>query len=342
MAESTIAALVTPVVHALAKAGLSQQELLTGPLQYTDLMWQAPPLHSEATVNGIALYHILDRPRRVNVDRLYDFWSNVLSKLRNAPQQVLDREGFKQTSYVIQASTQGERQLAFAMPDGHPFAISEYAAVSFSLECAHLLHTSCGTLTDFVSDDSNYFAVTREGYEIGVRDGLPIQGAEEWDMPCIGSVPALLAQTRGQPYVGCDYDLLAKLRSALWERQGSIAEFEGLDLALQTLRVLGQGRHLPEVQRKIVHLKADIAVSKHRISVIKQANELVGLFAISDRARIKAIRSLLVPDFMSATEFKAKIYYLPSNIPATITEAALAKMKTNLAALLEEEKKRAI
>jgi hypothetical protein len=331
--DSLVTSLCRPLIQAMAKAGFDQKELLSGALEHTDLYWQAPPLVAEAPLGGVPLHVYLDRRYRVNVDRLYAFWCDALAYLKNAPYKVITDEGWRHTSYVMPVATQGERCLRFTRPDGFPAHTTEYAAITLSLECANLLQNST-SLVQFVSDDDNYYAVTSEGYEIGVRDGLPVVSHETWDIPVNGMVQDLLRLPRGEGFTGCDYDIIAKLRSVLHTHRERFKEFEGMDMALQALRVLAHGRHLQEAANMIARLKSDETALLHRVKVLREAVEIANLFTISDRARIIAIRSLLVPDVISLGDFKRTLYHQPHNPPATLTPAALTKLQQGLEALL--------
>lgn len=291
---------------------------------------------AEATLGNIPLHLYFERHMQVNADRLYSFWLEAMAHMRNKPYKVFNEIGYKQMSYVLPKATPGERLLAFALPEGYPGSVGEYAGVHLSLECAYVLLHSVAVKAH-VSDESNFYVQTHSGLEVGVKDGLPIEGNAQWDLPVHGVVQEMLRMPRGEPVTRCDYDLIAKLRSALHDVHDKLPEFEGADEALQALRILGNGKHLYEIQSQINQLKSDRQLSDHKIRVIRECIELSEVFTISDRARITAIRSLLCPDFLNLSEFSRRLYHSPEAVPATITERALIKLKDGLAVLLREE-----
>lgn len=325
--------LIKPVVRAFAAIGLTQKELLGGAIEHTDLGWQTPPLNCQYDLAGAPLQLYLDRHMSVNAERVHAFWLEGLQHMRNAPYKIINESGWRQLSYILPRATQGERQLRFTIPDGFPASTSDYAGITFSMECAHLLRT-CTPVVEVVESDDDYYVITAEGHEVGVRNGLPIVCSDEWDLPVNGMVRELLQMPRGSLYVGCDYDLISKLRSVLWDRRERFPEYSGVDMALQALRVLANGQHLKELQTHIGRLNVEVQRNKYKLKALTEAVELSTFHRISDRARVTAIRGLLVPDFMTMSEFRRQIYHSPDNVPALITEDALRKLQTGLEALL--------
>jgi hypothetical protein len=287
--QSLLSKLVRPVVRAMARAGFTQQELLTGPLQYTDLVWQSPPLIAEAPLEGVPLHLYLERHFTINVQRLYSFWDDALLHMRNSPYKVIEGGAYRQTSYVLPRSQPGVRAYWFSIPEGFPGSTSDYAGVALSLECAHLLRYSA-PITEVVEDEDNYYVRLKEGHLVGVRDGLPILHADQWDIDVKGQVSELLRTPRGAAFVGCDYDLISKLRSALWERREAFKDFDGVDYALQTMRVLANGQHVGELAQAISRLQLDRKREEHRVSIVQDALHLAKLPTISDRARVMFAR----------------------------------------------------
>lgn len=336
--ESLILSLTKPVVRALSDAGVTQEELLGGAIQLTNLSWQAPPLICDEELNSASLSFYIDGRCRVQEDALYLIWQECMIHLRNGPYKVATEEGYRGLSHAILGGTQGERLLRLTPPVGFPSHIDEYAGVTLSLECAHLLST-CTPVRELVSDDDNYYVVTQQGYEVGVRDGLPILGADQWDLPVSGMVQGLLRVPRGPIFTGCDYDLIAKLRSTLHVHgPDKVKDFEGVDLALQILRILANGKHLNEVQQALSGLHRISQRRQIYIRALEEAVELSKLFTISDRSRVQAIFSLLVPDFMSLREFRTQIYHKVTDIPPTMSQPAFAKLQQALQSRLDAEK----
>lgn len=333
---SLVSSLIRPVVKALAATGLSQKDLLSGAIEFTDLPWQAPALNCTAKLGGVPVSQYLDTHHpRLRVDGLVDFWDNALVQLRFAPMRVAEEDGWRAASYALPDSKPGERALWLSMPEGFPSTVSEYEGITLSMECAHLLRIG-GQYADFVTDEDNYHAVLADGRIVGVKDGLPARHADQWDLPVTGMVQELLMLPRGRTSTTCDYDLIAKLRSVVWSRQAQLAEFEGIDWALQTLRVLSHGAQLPEVLRSVSVFDANKRISARRVQVVKEALDLMGVVSISDRSRMIAIRSLLVPEVLSISKYRSRIYS-SDDIPAALSPKIIAKINERLQLLLEEE-----
>lgn len=332
-----VASLIRPVVRALALAGVTQKELLGGAIEHTDLMWQAPPLRSDVQLHGVPVTQLFDShaPRLRGATALYELWVEALQVLRIGPYKVCDAGGYRALSYCLPHATPGQRNYWLTPPEGFP-AVDEYVGIRLSLECAHLVSLTL-PVRELVDDPDNFYAVTEDGYEIGVRDGLPIVEADQWDLPVHGMVQDLLHFSRGTPFVGCDYDLIAKLRSVAHTHRDMVQDFEGVELALQGLRILANGKNLPQVHAALSGLDQQRKVNDHRVRVIRDAIEVSTAFAISDRARVLAIRALLVPEIVSPSGFKTKLFS-GDKIPPSLTQRSMEKLRVGLQLLLEEER----
>jgi hypothetical protein len=337
MSQLTVS-LIKPVIRALALAGVTQKELLGGTIEHTDLVWQVPPLRSDVMLHGAPVAQYLQsRPPFVNPDKVYEMWVDVMRTIRHAPYKVCSHHGYRALSYCLPKVTQGERLYWFTAPEGFP-QVDEYVGARLSIEAAFVISLAC-PVQEIVDDEDNFYVVTEEGHEIGVRDGLPIVEGDQWDLPVSGMVQDLMRITRGVPFNGCDYDLLAKLRSVAWSHKDMVQDFDGVDMALQALRVLANGKHLPELQAAISHLHVAQRVNEHRLKTIQEAIEVSQAFAISDRARVVAIRALLVPEILAPSAFKRKLFSA-DRIPPAMTDRSREKLREGLYLLLEEERKK--
>ena len=330
--DSLITALVRPLVRNFAQAGLGEKELLGGAIEYAELMWQTPPLVATAPLGGVPLHEYVDtRTPGIRPDILFEFWNEALKNCRLAPYKYADDDGWKQLSYIMPRMSEGERRLWLSPPQGFP-AIDDYAGVTLSLECAHLMRYAV-PVSEIVEDDNSYYVVTETGLTIGVANGLPIGHELQWDLSVAGMVPGLLSLPRGSGFVGCDYDLVAKLRSALHTHKDKVAEFEGCDQALQMLRVVAAGRHIAELAQRIKSLKKEAQRKVEVLRVLRDAVHLSEVYTISDRSRVLGLKAMLVPDIMTLSEFKEKLY-AGDRVPPSLTLKSLTKLQTNLKAVM--------
>jgi hypothetical protein len=232
--------LAKAVASAFQAAGFAPADLLKGQINITDMPWQAPPLRSTALLGGLPLHTYLDAPIAVNVERLHEFYGQTLALLRHAPEDVADEEGYRNLSRIFPHVTAGERRLALPLPEGWP-AGEVYMGPMLALEVAHILRTSAAGVSHFVEDADNYYVEIEQG-KVGIVGGFVSMCADDWDISSAGMVPALLEMPRGQATTACLYDTVARLRSALHESPEKFQEFEGVDLALQALRILSDGQ----------------------------------------------------------------------------------------------------
>lgn len=333
---SLVASLMRPVAKALAKTGLTQKELLSGPIEHTDLLWETPPLMCGAMLDGVPLHFMFEsRVPYVVPNKLYEFWQNAMVLLRAQPYAVIKGGGWVGLAHVMPKSNAGDRAFWITTPRGFPDHIDDYAGVLLSLECAHLMRLST-PIKKLVESTNDYYVVMENDLEIGVRDGLPIIEYGQWDIPVDGMVMDLLRLPRGEPFNGCDYDLIAKLRSVAHRYKSKLSEYEGVDWALQVLRVLANGRLLPEVQKSIAAFRTEQVTRGHKVKALRDAIELANAFSISDRARVIAIRSLLVPEFMTLTKFQSTLFHA-DHPPAAMSAKTRDRLQKGLQAMLDEE-----
>lgn len=331
--ETTLANLV---VEALAQIGLTQEEILDGPFNHKHLAWQIPPLIVDDTLFGIPFNDYMSEVLTVRPAELYALYTEALEHMRNGPSRVLSYEGYKATSYALPWVRSQERQLYLSLPDGFP-AVTDYAGVLLSLECAHMLRATV-KLADFIEDDDNYVAVLPDGAQIGVVNGLPAYMPEIWDLPILGGVHEMLRTPRGEIFEGCDYNVTAKVRSVVQDYQASLREFAGVDWAVQTLRVIDGERALLKAVRGMRKAAYD---RKAKLDSLQEAVQVVNQLSLTDRQRIETLKRLLVPDLMSTSEFSRQVYPFNGRIPAMVAEKVLTRMRQNIMQLAADETARA-
>lgn len=322
------------IVEALVRVGLTQEDILGGAITHTDLPWQVPPLVIEATLFGVPLSEYLDSVVYVNSEQLYTLWSDALANMKNAPNKVLTYEGYRNMSAALPNVRMNQRHLHLSMPEGFPASIPDLAAITLSLECAHILRTNA-KIDNFVSDDSNYYAVLPFGGEIGIKAGLPALWAEVWDgMPVDGMVEEMLRSPRGAVWEGCDYNIISKVRSVVHDYQDKMREFEAVDWALQALRVIdGHAELLSAIKtiKKVAHSR------KVRASAINDAWRVVNQLSMTDRQRVETLKNILVPEIMTVGQFSRQVYPFYAVVPPLLADKVLTRMRENIRQIYEQE-----
>jgi len=321
------------VIEALVKIGLNQEEVLDGPIVHTNLPWQIPPLVNEAEIFGVPFSAYIDIPTFVNPEQLCLLWSDSLSFMRNKPDKVLTHAGYINASYAIPYVRTPERQLHLSLPDGFPGGVTDYAGVTLSLECAHLLKFNA-RIKEFVESEDDYFAILEDGTEVGVKGGLPTLWAEEWDLPVNGMVQEMLRTPRGAVWEGCDYDIIAKLRSVAHEYRDKMRAFEAVDWCLQTLRVIGGARELLLAVRKI---KAVSYARAMRQRQLREAVEIANKVSLTDRQRLDALKGILVPEVISTAQFSKLVYPYTKVPPPMLADKVLFRIKEAVQKLHDDE-----
>lgn len=323
------------VVDAFNAVGLTQADILSGPIEYTELPWQIPPLVVKAPLFKVPFcdYYSSD-VGFLNTEALHNLWSEGMYNLKNKPFHVVNEEGYRRVSYALPKVRQAERQLYLSLPDGYPHAVSIHAGVTLSMEVAHLVKVNA-KLEEFVEDDSNYYGVLADsGLIMGVKDGLPCVGAEIWDISVEGMIPDLLTTPRGSLWEGCDYDIIAKVRSVLTQYQKHFREYEGVDWALQTLRVIGGATELLNAVRRI---KQAAHTRKARADLLTQAVEAAHRVSLTDRQRIEILKALLVPEIISAGQFSRFIYPYYQTPPPILQDKVVARIQAKVQELYQAE-----
>ena len=305
-AQSQVRSLAKAVSAAFAASTLTTEEKNPGKIAVADLPWQAPPLIADMLLSGAPLSAYLDAPVKVEANKLYAFWTKTLGDMFREPSRLLRRGTLYNCGTFLPALQPGQRALRFCRPAGHPHYLSEQSGVILSLEVAHAARTSL-PLRDFVSDDNSYYAVLSDDRIIGVRDGLPY-GNTPWQEDCSGQIPDLLRMPRGEPDYACRYDQIAALRSVLHVNRKAFPEnFEALDLALQSLRVLSFGGYCPALIDEMYVAPMDVADLRVKERALRSCLEILPVM-MSDRKKLQAMHDALVPEVLSETSFKRFIY----------------------------------
>ena len=334
MHQPTLAStLAQQVSEAFVKAGLTQDDVLVGAIKHTNLPWQIPPLVVEATLFGVPFSDYVMQHLNVNRSALLTLWADALAGMQNTPDKVVTFDGYRSASYALPGVKTPERQLFLSTPAGFPKAVESLAAVTLSLEAAHLLRAH-SKVVNFVSDDDNYFADLGDGALVGIKDGLPSICEDLWDLPVNGMVQELLRTPRGAVWEGCDYDIISKVRSVLWEVPKAFDDFEAVDWALQALRVVGGQR---EMLRAIRNLRKTAYNRQMRLKALSEALETVNRLSLSDRQRIEMLKNLLVPEVLSSGQFSKKIYPFYTVPPAMLTDKVLDRVRQAVSDLYETE-----
>ena len=308
---------------------LPVKELLNSPLQHIDLDWQVPPIRSDELLNGQPFWQYMEQKVKIDEEVLYSFWCDTLYNMRNNTSRVWINGAYREARTTFNLS-RTVSSYCLALPDGAPAQPNDYAGIVFSLECANLLRMAGGVLELFASDD-DYYVKTASGYEVGVRDGLPIVSAEEWDVSANGLIKEILYQPRGAIDTTCRYDIIAKMRSILWEHRASVSEFEGADLALQALRILDGDSHL---LRAVSGIKESKSKTNGRAVVLRTALELLKAPGLSDRQKLSSVQDMLVPAALGKAAFSRLLYSYRQDFPAMLPLAKMLKIESRLEDLL--------
>lgn len=321
------------IVEAFAVAGFTQQDILAGAIEFTDLPWQIPPLVTEATLLGAPLSEYMDRPVYVDAEAMVNMWSEALANLKNAPDKVVTFDGYRGAAYSIPAVRRKDRALLLSIPEGFPGNITDLAATTLSLECAHLLRANSKN-KQFVSDEDNYYAVTSLGVEVGIKDGVPAMYGDIWDIPSHGMVQELLRTPRGTVFEGCDHNVIAKVRSVAYTYNRSLRDYEAVEWALQALRAIEGDR---ELLKAIQSIKKVTYVRKMRHEALAEALQVVNRMSITDRQRIETLKHLLVPEVLSPGEFTKQLYPFNKLPPPVLAEKVILRLRQNVAELFAHE-----
>lgn len=326
-AAAQVRALAKAVSTAFAASALSDADKSPGKVEITDLPWQAPPLITPHLLAGAALQDYFDMPLALQQDALHAFWVRTLDDMWHRPSSLYlrSRGALSNCGRAMQHVRVGQRMLRFARPAGWP-VLDELAGAMFSLEVAHAARTSL-PVRDVISDDDNYFVEFADGMQIGVKAGRPAC-VSPWQVPVAGMVPDLLTMPRGAADYTCHFDQLASVRSVLHvHRHRFPHNFEALDQALQALRLLSFGTYCPELLQAMQVSPLEIARHKEHERALSDCLELIEVEAMSDRAKLQALRAVLVPAVLSVSGFKKHVF-AGDQFPFTLARGRIDVIRT--------------
>lgn len=319
--------LAEAVAASFGAVGFTPADLLQGPINLTDLAWQAPALEPDCKLRGAPLTHYLDYPLGVDSRALYDFYSLGLYALAHGSERHLGPNGWAQLGAVFGGASSGERKCALSVPDRWP-EIDENAAIMFGLECAHVFKTS-GKCLEFISGKDDYYAVTTWG-RVGIVEGRLSLMADYWDTSVAGFVQALLQQPRGIISTECHYDIIARLRSVLFEKADIFGEFEALDMALQTLRIWCAGSTPKELVHAVSQISYETLKRRTQMASYDQAIATMENWHLSDRVKIGMLIEILVPTCMPQNLFNKVIINMHSTLPPVLHSRVEQRIRARL------------
>jgi hypothetical protein len=194
----------------------------------------------------------------------------------------------------------------------------------FSIEVAHAAAQSLPVL-DVVSDDDNYYAVLPDRTIIGVRNGRPACDSP-WGESVAGMVQDMLEMSRGEADCTLRFDQLALVRSVVNVHRKRFPEFQGLDYALQALRLLTLGSHCPELVTQMRLTAMDMSQLRRNEQVLRDCLGIVDDLAISDRSKLQIWQNLLVPEVISVSKFRQRIWS-SAQFPFSLSQAKLESIR---------------
>lgn len=324
------------VAASFSSAGYSPADLLQGPISITDLPWQAPPLQCEALLDQVPLHEHLSYPLAVDAEGLYLFYLDTLAGLKTDPENVASADTYRNLARAMPKASAGERNLALPVPDGWPSGSYSTGAM-FAMEVARLFYTSTSVCSNFVSDADNYHVTTPWGL-VGVVDGFPSASADLWDLSCKGCVQGMLELPRGLLSTNCSYDLIARLRSALHETPERFPEFEGVDYALQALRILAGNTLCLELKAAVERMSLAAFKRRARIKAFEEALGTMQSWHLTDRTKISMLLEVLVPTHFTLPEFSRKVLNPMKVLPAVLSNKTEQRILRTLKHELEKSK----
>ena len=97
------------------------------------------------------------------------------------------------------------------------------------------------------------------------------------------------------------------------------AEFDALDLAMQTLRFMCWGSPVPNVLQHIAIARTDEPRRQHMAKLIQEGLDCLAS-DLSDRAKLQMLHGTLIPDVVSPTYFRNRYYAGPPFVFAGLPE----------------------
>jgi hypothetical protein len=313
------------IAKAFTRAGFAVKQVSAHSLIHDDLPWQCPPLQTALSLDGLDLQGYCSYTETVDVEALYRAWTLGLYDLFHAPLRACNEYGWRGMAKAMPNSNVGDRLLHLSVPEGWPKPV-EYAGAMFSIEMANLLVS--GAKLEIHQGFGDFYVETPHG-AVGVKSGVPA-APSHWDIPVSHMVEALLTSPRGRITQECRYDLLALMRSVLYEESLLFNDFEAVDAALQTYYFLEGDRRsgvlLEEMSGK------HPAATLRAVHLLEEAIETLAVWTLNDQIKLQAIQEILVPDIFTPTEFYRKIFDTSRRQPAVLTDKALKKLKSSLLA----------
>jgi hypothetical protein len=323
-AAAQIRSLARAVSAAFVASPLTEEERNPGRIELVDLPWMAPPLTCRATLGGVPLSNYLNVPMPVDDFTLKRFWQQTLLDLWNKPSSSMKRGAMANCGWAFPKLRAGQRAFLFSTPIGYPGRLEPTAGAMFSLEVARLAIDSLPVL-DVVSDEDNFYAVLDAHSIVGVKNGRPACDSP-WDDSVAGMVQDMMETSRGEADYQCRFDQLAMLRSVLNVHRKRFPEFEGLDYALQALRILTLGGHCPELSTQLKLLPLDLPALRRTEQVYRDCIGIIDDMSMSDRSKLQIWHNLLVPEVITAAKFKQCVF-TGSQFPFVLAQKKLDSIR---------------
>lgn len=307
-AAAQIRSLAKAVSAAFAASNLTEEEKSPGRIEITDMSWQAPPLLTDAAIDGVPLQGFLDVPLALTQEDCRRFWTDGLNMMWHNPSRLMRRGVIAAGGPALSKLKLGQRNLRFPQPAGWPGEMDQTAGALFSMEVAHAAAISL-PVSRYVQEEDDYFVEFGDGSRIGVANGRVI-GDTPWDASVRGMVPDLASMLRGQADCIPRFDQLASLRSVLHVHQKRFpTNFEGLDLALQALRLLSLGSYCPDLIKEMYIAPLDMMTVRAQEIALRESIQVIAERDMSDRSKLRVMFSQLVPGTLTLTSFRQNIFH---------------------------------
>jgi hypothetical protein len=324
-APSQIRSLSKAVSAAFLASPLSEEERNPGRIELTDLPWVAPPIACRETIGQVPLSDYLSVPMPIEQGALRRFWIKTLDDLWNRPSATIRRGAFANCGWAFPKLKVGQRAFLFSTPLGFPSQLEPTTGVMFSIEVAAAAAASLPVL-DIVSDDDNYYAVMADGEIFGVKNGRPACESP-WTESMAGMIHELVTGSRGEADYSCRFDQLAMLRSVLHVHRRRFEEFQGLDYALQALRILSLGGHCPDLISQLRLLPQDMGQLRRHEQVLRDCIDIIDDMQMSDRSKLEIWHNLLVPEVLTPGKFRQHVFS-GGQFPFALAQAKLESIRT--------------
>lgn len=322
-----VSALATAVANVFAASNLTTEERNPERIAITDFAWQAPPLITDLTLQGIPLQGYLDVPIALEEQKLVGFLEQTLKIMHDTPHRLMRLQGggLATCSWAMPKVRPGQRMFRFSRPEGWPGQMPDHVGFIFALEVAHAASVSLPV--ELVSDDSNYYVTLSTGEKLGVKDGA-ITCRSDWAFTAPGHVQAYLMMGRGEMEYAPMFDQLAALRSVLHSHAASFPnDFEAMDVALQALRYLSPSGFCAELQSRMRVAPADRTAMKMYERSMREALEIFAIRDMSDRRKLQTLHNTLVPAVITGSVFKKNIF-ASTHFPFTAAPGKMEKIES--------------